>query len=289
MRKTLLAALCATLLLAAPAAAQQMDYEGTLNASSTTFAWDGGPGSGFTYTSSVANNVPCDTPGLRDCEYLLLNVQVGGDLTLTIDGQEDTLEDIDVHLYQSNASGEAGKLVVEGTSPEPDEKISKARLPAGYYLAMMDYYLGAGTYKGTVAFKPSGATPPGGGGGGGGATDAPPQATIAKIAKSVKAKKLKTFKGTATDDKGVARVEVGVLQLKGKKCKQLDAKGKFVAAQKCTEPTAFMAAKGTTSWTFKVRKRFPKGKYVLFARAVDTSGQSQGGFGPANRRSFKVK
>lgn len=289
MRKMFLLAAFLGLALASPAAAQEMDYNAKLNAGTPEFKWDGGPGSGFTYTSTVAERIPCDTPGMRDCEFLLLQLEVGGDLTIKIDGQEDTLDDIDVHLYESDSTGKQGKLIVEGVTPEADETITKKNIKAGYYLAMMDYYFGAGSYKGTATLKP-GAAPPAGGGGTGGAVNSAPEARFGKVAKSYKSKRLKGFRGTATDDNGVAKVEFALIQMGKKgKCKQMNAKGKFVALAKCDQPTLFMAAKGTSKWSFKLKKKLAKGSYVAFVRATDSAGTVQGGFGPNNRKAFKVK
>jgi hypothetical protein len=54
-------------------------------------------------------------------------------------------------------------------------------------------------------------------------------------------------------------------------------------------PTSFIAAKGTTKWSYKLRKKLAKGSYTLFARATDSAGQAQAGFTPANKRAFKVR
>jgi hypothetical protein len=290
-RKVLFAAVAATLLAAAPATAAT-DYSGTLSASATTFAWDGGPGNGFFLTSTATSNVGCDRPGY-DCETALLKLESPGALTVKIEGQGDNTKDIDVHLYASDAEGKQGKLIVEGTSDQPVETVSKANLAAGHYLVLVDYYLAvAGTYKGTATLKPSGAAAPAAPGApaaGQPAANAAPQATINRFSAKSKASKLKGFSGTASDDKGVGRVDVGLVQKRGSRCYSLTASGKFSTRSKCDAPATWVAASGTTSWTFKLRRKLAKGKYVVFARATDGEGQAQTQFGPENRRAFTVK
>ena len=148
-----------------------------------------------------------------------------------------------------------------------------------------------GFYKGTAEFLPAEAAAPAPGGQvlAGGAGDRRPEAKITKLPRSVKAGKLRGFSGTAKDDKGVARVEIAVVQVKGKSCKQMKSNGTLATLSKCSAPTSWLRAKGTTSWSYKLKRKLPKGSYQLFARAKDNAGQLQGGFGSASRKSFKVK
>jgi hypothetical protein len=69
----------------------------------------------------------------------------------------------------------------------------------------------------------------------------------------------------------------------------MTAKGKFVKQAKCDAPTTWLLAKGTTKWSYKLKKKLKKGGYTVFARATDGAGQVQAGFTPANKRAFKVK
>jgi hypothetical protein len=87
----------------------------------------------------------------------------------------------------------------------------------------------------------------------------------------------------------VSRVEIALQLKKGKKCKQMKKSGRFAKQAKCDAPTSWLKAKGTTKWSFKLKKKLKKGNYTVFARATDSAGQVQAGFTPANKRKFKVK
>jgi hypothetical protein len=280
------AAVTAALLAAAPAAAAT-DYTGSLSAASTSFAWDGGPGNGIFATSSVTSQVGCDKPGY-DCETLLLNVETPGALAVKIEGQGANTRDIDLHVYQSDASGKQGKLVGEAASDQPVEQVAKANAAAGHYLVVVDYYIAlAGTYKGTATLKPpAGAAAAGASSG---PANLAPEAKIATPAAGVKVAKLKGFRGTASDDKGVGKVEIGLVRKRGSKCHSLGVNGRFARQTRCDAPNTWLAAAGASKWTFELRRRLAKGRYVLFARAIDTDGQAQTRFTPANRRAFTVK
>ena len=55
------------------------------------------------------------------------------------------------------------------------------------------------------------------------------------------------------------------------------------------EPTTFLAAKGTTKWSYRLKRSLAKGRYVLYSRATDDGGQAETTFGAANRRQFTVR
>jgi hypothetical protein len=59
---------------------------------------------------------------------------------------------------------------------------------------------------------------------------------------------------------------------------------------KCATPR-FLRAQGTSSWVFRLRKGLPPGKYVLYARATDSSGNAETGFSAkqGNRIAFRVR
>ena len=250
----------------------------------TTATWDG---SGVTGTP-IADATVDDT---------LLKLAVGGAITVTTSDVGPTgQEDIDVYVYKADASGEPdGDPIAEGAEAG-DETVSVKNLSPGDYIVRAFAFLGVdATYKGSVKFVPSAAAPadpatapgtpaapatP--------ASDALPEAAITKLARSAKAKRFKTFSGTASDDKGVARVEVALVLKKGKRCTQLKGR-KMVKLAKCTAPTAFNAAAGASTWSFKLPKALKKGSYTVYARAVDSAGQVQGGFNPRNKKSLKLK
>jgi hypothetical protein len=263
----------------------------TMGPGATTYKWDAS-GSGILGVQDLMDAVGCQ-PGIHECDDTLIKVDVPGVLTVkTVDG-DPTVLDTDLQLFLSDESGAPGTQLKESAAPTPTsvEAVS-AEVDPGYYIARVDYAVGQGSVPGEATFEPVAAAPPTEGGGAPpSATNAPPSSKVS-VSKKIKSKSLKTLKGTAKDDGSVAKVEIGVLQmLKGGKCKQLSSSGSFrtVSGARCTEPTAFLAAKGTKSWSYKLKKRFPKGRYVVFSRATDDKGSAEQGFGASNKRSFTVR
>ena len=257
-----------------------------------TEKWEG-TGSGSLATQDAMDEAGCQ-PGVHDCYDTLIQVLEPGTLTVKTTGAGATTpaNDTDLQLFASNDKGEVKEELAESAqaTPTSDEQVS-VRVKVGYYIARIDYAICANCAVAAEATLKSsgpapaapGATPPAAGPG----ADQPPAVT----AKKPGSKKVKAFSGVASDDKGVAKVEVGILQLGKKgKCKELNKKGKLVAHKgQCTQPNGFVAAKGTTKWSLKLKKALPKGKYVLFAKATDAAGQTQGGYGPGNKKAFTVK
>ena len=273
---------CAIALLFTGSSLGEPKYTGTVSTAAPDFKWEGGPLTGAVTTSPVDELAPCGTPGVHECEDTLIKVEEAGTVAVKIEGAGDATVDLDLYVYTSDASGKHGKVMGESTSETAVEAVSARVAAPGYIVVEVQAYTGSNmTYAGSATLKPTVGAPTG--------TDLAPTAKLGKLAKSVKAKKLKSFKGTATDDQAVARVEIGVVRSAGKKCTQLTASGRFAKLAKCAQPTKFLAAKGTTSWSFKLKKKLAKGKYTLFARAVDAAGQTQAGFSAANRKSFRVK
>jgi hypothetical protein len=124
-------------------------------------------------------------------------------------------------------------------------------------------------------------------------SDAAPHSRIVAPARSVKARKLKGFRGTASDDRGVARVGIALVRVKPG-CRTLGSGGRFatrkLSGKKCVL-AGFLKAKGTGKWTFKLRHRLPRGRYVLYSRATDSAGHSEAAFTLAagNRAAFRVR
>ncbi len=102
----------------------------------------------------------------------------------------------------------------------------------------------------------------------------------------------------------MALVQIAVVGTKGGahvaakkrgRCLVLQANGKLKSSRAnrhdlCTKRT-FLKAKGTTNWSFKLKKRLPKGSYTIFARATDSTGKVETHFSKARRNKlpFKVK
>jgi uncharacterized delta-60 repeat protein len=133
-----------------------------------------------------------------------------------------------------------------------------------------------------------------------------PRSKIHRLPRVIRSSKLKKFLGTASDNAGIAKVEIALLRRVGKtaafsrhkakaSCLWLrSSRAKFKRLKprrgKCAKAT-FLRAKGTSSWVFKLRKRLPPGKYVLYARATDMSGNAETSFSTkqGNRIAFQVR
>jgi hypothetical protein len=98
-------------------------------------------------------------------------------------------------------------------------------------------------------------------------------APSAKLAKAKLTRKGISLSGRATD-KGcgkVAGVSIAVAKVSGKKCRFLSSFKRFEKARSCRKPL-FLAAKGTAKWTYSVKAKVAKGRYIAMVRATDTAG-----------------
>ena len=275
-----LALAAAGLLAVAPAASAEPSRKGDLSGAAA-FAWDGGGVTGLPVVAITDDDT-------------LLNVTQDGKLTVRLSDAADTAVDLDVLVYKSNAAGDAvGEPIVTGEEAGSDESVTKD-VVAGLYLVRVTGWASVeGTYRGKATLAvpapapaPPAATPP--------APTAPtaapdlmPEAKLGRLPRA-RASRALVFRGSATDDRGVSRVELAIVRTSGGKCRQLTARGRFAPLSKCAAPSSFLKAKGTRSWSLRV-KGLPKGSYTVFARAVDTIGQRQGGFSPSNKKAFKVR
>ena len=266
MTKRVLAFLVAAIAaLALPAlAAAEPNQSATLDASTSVFKWSSGPVVGVAPTSEIDQAYPCGSPG-HFCDDTLLNLPLGGDLAVKIAPTSEAAIDLDLYLLESNAAGEPGKLLRSSVAFQSEEQVAAPKLKAGYYLVRVNSSVSAGgTYDGEATLKNAGApavTPPGAPDAG---ANAAPTAAIKKLGKTVKAKRLKGFSGTAADDKGVSKVEIAVVR--------------------GSASPRFAAAKGTAKWTYKLRKKLRKGSYTLVVRVTDTDGATA-----LVKQAFKVK
>jgi hypothetical protein len=87
----------------------------------------------------------------------------------------------------------------------------------------------------------------------------------------------------------VARVEVAIARISGKRCRYLDSKGQFTAPASCSVPRGFLRARGTSSWRFSKRLKLAPGRYRAFSRAVDPAGNTEYGAHTGNRARFSVR
>lgn len=290
LRRGALPAAILSVLGGATIAFAEPDRTFTMSAAKPTADWDGGPISG----AIVVND---------SFEETLVKLNEPGDLKASISDVSDAsgTVDLDLYLFKSNAAGEEdGDPLVESESEGNDEMVSKKGLAPGYYLIQVTAFTAVeATFKGHAVFTSAGggtpdpsATPgatPTPAPGPGGSQDATPDATIAAVKKSYRSRKLKGFKGTASDDKAVSKVEVAIVRKKGGKCFALTSRGTNARIAKCDAPNVWLDATGTASWSLKLPKKLKKGSYTIFARATDNAGQRQAGFTAANKKTFKVK
>ncbi|MBI4897535.1 MAG: hypothetical protein HY827_04115 [Actinobacteria bacterium] len=106
-----------------------------------------------------------------------------------------------------------------------------------------------------------------------------------------RAKRLKAFAGTAGPTDEVAKVEVALRRvdrraLRKKRCLWLrNSKAKFVrtrATGKRCSVLHFLPASGGATWSYKLRRELPKGRYELSVRVTLTNGSTQTAFEAAN-------
>lgn len=134
----------------------------------------------------------------------------------------------------------------------------------------------------------------------------PPHATMNAVPKKLKVGKVSEFSGTASDadGNGVQSVQIALVQrarggAKAKasaggqlRCFALNSKLRFkrVKAKGKQCPQVWVAAKGTTKWSFKLKGTLPPAKYVVYARAVDGKGLAEASFSRKlrNRYGFRV-
>lgn len=158
--KIILAAIgLASLLLASAPVSAAPDRTGQVSRDQVTHTWTGKTATGVVYTSSVSNELPpCVTPAFS-CDQTLIHVIDGGRVTFKIVGQgiagQETMSDLDLHVYRSDEQGTQGALVGEDTSPDAEETVSIGKAEPGYYLVYVDWYFGAGSYEGSVKLVPT--------------------------------------------------------------------------------------------------------------------------------------
>jgi len=257
------AALSVTVAWAAPARTFTFDSAKTEKYDAT--------GAGFATFSD--GSVPVDqcTSGARECDDTLVELKTLGKLSAKVTGGDPTVVDVALDLYAADSSGKVGKQLKQDDQNASLSEAVSAELEPGFYVIRVDYLTGQGAVNMEASFAPvapdtsteTPTTPP--------AVNKTPTGSI-KIAKSIKSSKLKSIGGLAADDGAVAKVAVGVLKKTGKKCTQLNAKGTFTKAGSCKAPTTFLAAKGTSTWSFKLKKKFAKGSYTAFAVITDDKG-----------------
>jgi hypothetical protein len=81
-----------------------------------------------------------------------------------------------------------------------------------------------------------------------------------------------------------ARVSLAISRRVGRRCRWLQPNHRFSRTRSCRRATN-LPAKGTSSWTFRLRARLPRGTYAVVPRAVDAVGNREN----HNRYLFRVR
>jgi hypothetical protein len=162
-----LAAVAVGVLLPAGSAAAAPDRTATLDAATTSFAWDSKLGTGFTTLTNLHDRIPCGTPGVHDCDFTLLHVIGTGTVLAETTSDMPNAVDTDLYAYISDADGNKVESLGYSaqSSPTPNESMAidaydndtDPTTPAdNWFLIEIDYTDNiGGTIKGTATFTPS--------------------------------------------------------------------------------------------------------------------------------------
>lgn len=107
----------------------------------------------------------------------------------------------------------------------------------------------------------------------------PPVTTVSKTSRfsrrGVSLKGRATDKGCGPKGRGkVARVTLAISRRVGHKCQWLQPKGNFGPTASCRRKT-YVTAKGTSKWSFTLKRKLKKGTYAVVPRAIDSVGNQE--------------
>jgi pimeloyl-ACP methyl ester carboxylesterase len=101
--------------------------------------------------------------------------------------------------------------------------------------------------------------------------DRPPRARLTAVL--LRRGKPVGFRGTASDDRGLAGIEIAIVRTTGRECRQMTSAGGFVPLTSCVRPTVFVAAEGTRRWSLGLPRALPPGDYRAIVLVTDSAGQ----------------
>jgi hypothetical protein len=103
---------------------------------------------------------PCGKSVTDYCDQTLVNVAVEGTLKVDVNGFSTPVDDFDLVVYKSDASGTRGDRV--GSSGNVASQAESVSLPhaSGYYLVRVVYYQTTGSYHGTATLTVTPPKPP---------------------------------------------------------------------------------------------------------------------------------
>lgn len=158
-----LLALALMLLLPAAESAAEPDRSATLNAANPTFSWESS-GSGVPDPTGFLMEpaLRCSgTPPFR-CDYILLDIETAGELTLTLNSAKGVIRDLDGYLYKSTAAGEPlGRTLTTDCATFQTSETCKVAVQPGYYVLEVEYFTAVmASYIGTADLVPAPPAPP---------------------------------------------------------------------------------------------------------------------------------
>jgi hypothetical protein len=207
----------------------------------------------------------------------------GATLDVTLTGADTTFGE------ESVANFGDGVTVERLNVSSPTAAVARVHVAAGAALGLRDVIVTTG---GEAAAKLDGFTvtpaapakpppgPPGGSPGGGAsgppATCADASRPTAKLSKATAKQRKLRLRGRASDAgcSSLARVEVAISRKAGRRCRFVTGAGRLTKARKCTK-RVFLRAKGRATWTLRVNRKLPRGRYTIAVRATDRAGNRQ--------------
>jgi hypothetical protein len=117
----------------------------------------------------------------------------------------------------------------------------------------------------------------------------PPVARLARMSTVYALKNAPTvIHGTAAGGNGAQFVQVAIVRRTGARCAQMTATGSFVALAACGRPRSFLWAGGDSPWSLELPAHLRRGSYRIYARAIDSFGQTQATHPRVSVRAFRV-
>ena len=112
--------------------------------------------------------------------------------------------------------------------------------------------------------------------------DRRPRSRIAQTSRFVAARSWRRIAGTATDDHAIRRVRLSIVRRTSAdgriRCHALTARWRwrtYRPAGRSCKPRFLLTARGGTTWTLRLKRRMPKGRYAITSRATDDAGQRE--------------
>jgi hypothetical protein len=129
--------------------------------------------------------------------------------------------------------------------------------------------------------------------------NARPDSDIAPLKSRIRAAKLKRLRGSASDADGqVAKVHIAVERKTGTgsrtRCRALAKTGRLKrhkAVKGACTPRIWIRANGTTTWSYRLKRALPAGRYTLYSRAMDNLKLREAGFSKADgtKRVIRIR